>query len=150
MNETLDRLEREKLKIASFGKRFLAYVLDNFAVSIIIFVIYFDAFMSAGEDYELIVATISKFSLSLLALNFFYQFIFTALYGATLGKMAFKIAIVDEASLSKPSVMAAFMRTCVRMLSESAFYLGFAWALGNDLRKSWQDYLAKTLVIELA
>ncbi len=150
MNETLDRLEREKLKIASFGKRLLAYLLDNFVISIIIFFIYYDAFARAGEDYALIVATVSKFSLSLLVLNFCYQFIFTALYGATLGKMAFKIAIVGEASLAKPSVMTAFLRTCVRMLSESAFYLGFAWALSNDLRKSWQDYAAKTLVIELA
>lgn len=149
MNSTLDRLDRENLKIASFGKRIIAYFVDNFILSIIVFVIFFDK-LSAITDPQDVFAVLDSFLLGFIVLQFTYHFIFTFLYGASLGKMLCKIAIVDEQSLDKPNLTQCIIRAAVRQLSDSAFMLGFAWALGNDLRKTWQDYLAKTLVIELA
>ncbi|EAH6296911.1 RDD family protein, partial [Campylobacter coli] len=35
-------------------------------------------------------------------------------------------------------------------ISDMAFMLGFAWALSNDLRKTWEDYLARTIVVNVA
>lgn len=149
MNEILDKLDRENLKIASFGKRVLAYFVDNFILSIIVFIIFFDK-LSTLTDPQDIFAVLDNFLLGFVVLQFTYHFIFTFLYGASLGKMLCKIAIVDELSLDKPNLSQCIIRAATRQLSDTAFMLGFAWALGNDLRKTWQDYLAKTLVIELA
>ncbi|EPI8309538.1 RDD family protein, partial [Campylobacter jejuni] len=43
MKENLqDRLERENLKIASFGKRVLAFLIDDMVISLIVFIIFYD------------------------------------------------------------------------------------------------------------
>lgn len=149
MNEILDKLDRENLKIASFGKRVVAYFVDNFILSLIVFVIFFDK-LTLITDPQDIFAMLDSFFLGFITLQFTYHLTFTYLYGASLGKMLCKIAIVDEQSLDKPNLTQCIIRAATRQLSDSAFMLGFAWALGNDLKKTWQDYLAKTLVIELA
>lgn len=149
MDEMIEKLARENLKIASFYKRVLAYFIDSFLLSIIIVLINLDAILNTQDLAEQI-ALINGFALGFVVLQFCYHFIFTALYGATLGKMACKIAIVDEMSLDKPGYLNSAIRAAGRQLSDMCFALGFVWALGNDLRKTWEDYLAKTLVIELA
>lgn len=149
MNEILDKLDREKLKIASFSKRVIAYLVDNFILSFIVFIILYEQ-ISTITDPQDIFAVLENFFLGFILLQFSYHFIFTLLYGASLGKMLCKIAIVDEQSLDKPNFTQCVIRAATRQLSDTAFMLGFAWALGNDLKKTWQDYFAKTLVIELA
>lgn len=149
MNEILDKLDRENLKIASFAKRFVAYVIDCFILSVIVFIIFFEQ-MSNAKDPNDLVLIINNISLGFVLLQFVYHLIFTFLYGASLGKIFCKIAIVDELSLDKPNFIQSAIRSGVRQLSDMAFALGFFWALGNDLRKTWHDYAAKTLVIELA
>lgn len=148
-NELINRLEREGLRLASFGKRALAFLIDKLIIALIIFIIFYKQFSSTTDELE-IIAVLSNFSLSLLLLEFSYHFIFTFLYGATAGKMLCKIVIVSEALLDKPSVLQAAIRALVRLISENAFMLGFAWAFANEERKTWHDLAAKTVVIELA
>lgn len=83
-------------------------------------------------------------------LHITYQTIFTYLYGASLGKMVCKIIILDEDLLDKPNLNQSCIRSIVRQISDMAFMLGFAWALSNDLRKTWEDYLARTIVVNVA
>ena len=149
MNDILEKLERENLYLAGFGKRVLAYLIDVFIISLIVSAIFYDK-IANFDDVTQISALLGNFFGGLLLLQFSYDFVFVALYGATLGKMVCKIAVVDEQSLSKPSILRSALRSAVKLLSDACFKLGFAWALSNDLRKSWQDYAAKTLVIELA
>ncbi len=149
MNDILEKLEREKLYPAGFLKRVLAYLIDMLVISFIVSAVFYDK-MANLEDLSEVSVLLSNFFIGLLLLQFSYDFVFVALYGATLGKMACKIAVVDEASLAKPGILQSALRSAVKLLSDACFKLGFAWALGNDLRKSWQDYAAKTLVIELA
>ncbi|TQR56921.1 RDD family protein [Campylobacter troglodytis] len=149
MNELLDKLEREGLKIASFKKRVLAYLIDSLILSFIVFIILFDK-LSNLSDFTEIILVIQDFALGFIILQFIYHFLFTLLYGASPGKMLCKIAIIDEKSLDKPNAMQSALRAAIRQLSDTAFMLGFAWALGNELRRTWEDLLAKTLVIELA
>lgn len=153
MNEDLlFRLEREGLKLAGFGKRILAFLIDEFILSFVIIAIFFDKFVSAIQtgDTEGFVLYVQNFSLSLIALQVLYHALFVYFYGATLGKIVCKIAVVDQALLDKPNLLQAFTRAIFRQLSSMAFFLGFVWAFGNNLRKTWQDFLAKTVVIELA
>lgn len=149
MNETLKKLERENIRLASFSKRVLAYIIDNLIISAIILLIFADKLMGF-DDITQIQMLMANFLGGILLLQFAYDFVFTFLYGATLGKMACKISIVDESSLYKPNITQSAIRAGVKRLSDGAFALGFVWALGNDLRKAWEDYAAKTLVIELA
>lgn len=148
MDEILEKLDRENIYLAGFGKRAIAFILDNFIVSLIIFIAFYKDFMSVADDVNLLYEMALNFVVFIFCLQFFYHFLFTAFYGATLGKMAVRIKIIDEQSLDKPNFMGAFIRTAVRFLSESAFYLGFTWAFGNELRKTWQDFAARTLVID--
>ena len=148
MNEIEQRLQREGLKLASFGKRIIAYLIDSLIINLLIIFTFYSDLSSLSYDVALNLA--QDVLLSILLINFLYHFIFTLLYGASLGKFVCKIAIIDENLLDKPNFIQSALRSAVRLLSENAFMLGYFWAFGNDSRKAWQDYAAKTVVIELA
>ncbi|HHQ4065390.1 TPA: RDD family protein [Campylobacter jejuni] len=150
MKENLqDRLERENLKIASFGKRALAFLIDDMVISLIVFIIFYDRLIQAKDLFET-TQIVGNFYLGFILLHFSYQAIFTYLYGASLGKILCKIIILDENLLDKPNLIQSCIRSAVRQVSAMAFMLGFAWALSNDLRKAWEDYLARTIVVDVA
>ncbi len=150
MKEDLQtRLERENLVIASFGKRVLAYLIDDLILALVVYIIFYDHLINAKEFYD-VIYILGDFSLGFVLLHFTYQTIFTYLYGASLGKMVCKIIILDEDLLDKPNLSQSCIRSAVRQISNMTFMLGFAWALGNDLRKTWQDYLARTIVVNVA
>ncbi|AXP08281.1 RDD family protein [Campylobacter hepaticus] len=149
MRENLqERLERENLKIASFTKRVLAFLIDDMIISLIIFIIFYDRLMQAKDILET-TQIIGNFYLGLILLHFSYQTIFTYLYGASLGKIVCKIIILDENLLDKPNLIQSCIRSAIRQVSAMVFMLGFAWALSNNLRKSWEDYLARTIVVDV-
>ncbi|WP_300702967.1 RDD family protein [uncultured Campylobacter sp.] len=148
MSEIEQRLEREGLKLASFGKRIAAYVIDTVIINLLLVFTFSDELMNVS--YEGAVDLAQDVLLSIVIITFLYHFIFTFLYGASLGKFFCKIAIIDEALLDKPNIMQSALRSAVKLVSENAFMLGYFWAFGNDSRKTWQDYVAKTVVIELA
>lgn len=150
MKENLqNRLERENLKIASFTKRVLAFLIDDMVISLIVFIIFYDSFIGAKDVFET-TQIIGNFYLGLILLHFSYQSIFTYLYGASLGKILCKIIILDEKLLDKPNLLQSCTRSAMRQVSAMAFMLGFTWALSNDLRKTWEDYLARTIVVDVA
>ncbi|KAA6230186.1 RDD family protein [Campylobacter sp. LR291e] len=151
MREDLyDKLEREELKIASFPKRVIAYIIDSFIVGILCALVFMGDFYQIPDDPVQFLSVTPQFVLSVYLLNFFYQTFFTFLYGATLGKMVCKIMIIDERILDKPNLIQSAIRAIIRQISDMSFMLGFAWALSNNLFKTWQDYLAKTIVIDVA
>lgn len=145
----LDKLERENITLAGFGKRILAYFIDNFILSLVVFVIFYDKFSSAGDIVET-VDILNNFFLGFILLHVSYHTLFTFMYGASLGKMVCKIMIVDQEILDKPKFTQSLIRSAIRQLSDMAFMLGFIWAFGNILRKTWQDYSARTIVINVA
>lgn len=144
----MDRLEFEGIKIASMKKRVLAFILDEIIISILFYLIYSDAF-EAALDLEQINALIASLLWQVVFLRVLYQGFFTWYFGASLGKMALKIAVVDVKGLYKPSLGASIIRACVRVVSEMCFYLGFVWAFNSPLRQSWEDLAAKTAVIDV-
>lgn len=147
--DLLERLERENIKIASFSKRVIAYVIDHFIITCIVFIIFNEQFANAADAPE-IVRILSNFWLGFLLLQFSYHAIFTYFYGASLGKMACKILILDEELLDRPTLVQSCLRSAMRYLSNMAFFLGLVWALGNAYCKTWQDYVARTIVVDVA
>ncbi|WP_169763712.1 RDD family protein [Campylobacter mucosalis] len=149
MSDVVKKLDYENIKLASIGKRSLAFLIDEIIIGSLFLAIYYDYFSQFGQ-YEEIVVAVSKLSLEYITIRTAYHTLFVWYYGATLGKMALKLACIEVSYLDKPNLGSSFLRAVVRNLSEWAFCLGFLWAFGNEARQTWHDKLAKTVVIDVA
>jgi len=76
-----------------------------------------------------------------------YYVAFTALYGATPGKMLLGIRVVKTDG--RPvDWLTAFMREVVgKTLSALLLGLGYLWAFFHSKRQAWHDLIADTLVV---
>ncbi len=146
MESVENRLAREEIELAPFSRRFCAYAIDELIISVLFMVIYYEAFVGLGEDMVAMSELMVALGWQVVALKVIYQAFFVWYYGATPGKIACKIVVLDAFLLSKPGLMGALVRAAVRMVSEWAFWLGFLWALGNDAKQGWHDKIAKTVV----
>lgn len=145
--QTQEQLNREDLKLATFNKRAIAFMLDDMIISLIFAVIFWDKLKALVEPDALILFINSLF-IYILVVKTVYQSVFIALYGQTLGKMVMKIRVINKEYLDQPSYLEALQRGVVRALSELAFYIGFIWANFTPLRQTWHDKFAKTLVVD--
>ena len=76
-----------------------------------------------------------------------YYVAFTALYGATPGKMLLGIRVV-KADGRPVDWLTAFMREVVgKTLSTLALSVGYLWAFFHPKRQTWHDLIADTLVV---
>ncbi|MCL4432561.1 MAG: RDD family protein [Epsilonproteobacteria bacterium] len=148
MNEQLDDvLDREHLTIASLRARSAAFAIDEILISILLFIVLWDS-ITAAKTTEAIIGLTNHFLLEFMAIKIVYQTFFTMQYGATLGKIAMKIRVIEVKTLSNPSFFSAFNRAVFRIVSEALLYLGFVWALLDPYRRSWHDFTAKTMVVD--
>lgn len=145
-DEILKKLNIEGMEVASASKRMLSYAIDEVLLSILFVVAYWNSF-TLSDDFEQTVTMVSSLSLQLAILKILYQTFFIWFYGATIGKIICKIICIDVVMLSKPKLSVALLRAIFRIISESLLYLGFVWAFGNELRQTWHDKIAKTVVI---
>ena len=68
--------------------------------------------------------------------------------GATPGKLAVGIKIVDAATGGAPSTGRLVIRLACYLLSAAPLYLGFLWALVDRRNQAWHDKIAGTIVIQ--
>jgi uncharacterized RDD family membrane protein YckC len=147
MNEQLDDvLDREYLQIASLKARSVAFAIDEVLISILLFIVLWDN-ISQASSVESMIELTNHFLLEFMAIKIVYQTFFTMQYGATLGKIAMKIRVVEVKTLSNPSFFSAFNRAIFRIVSEALLYFGFIWAFLDPYRRSWHDLTAKTVVV---
>ena len=66
--------------------------------------------------------------------------------GATPGKLAVGIKIVDAATGGAPSTGRLVIRLACYLLSAAPLYLGFLWALVDRRNQAWHDKIAGTVV----
>ena len=145
--QTHEELDSEGLKLASFNKRAIAFMLDDMIISIIFAVIFWDK-LGAIVEPDALILFINSLFFYILVVKTNYQSVFIALYGQTLGKMVVKIRVINKEYLDQPSFLESLQRGVVRALSELAFYIGFIWANFTPLRQTWHDKFAKTLVVD--
>ena len=147
MNEEIeDLLHRENLTLASTKKRAMAFFVDEILLSFLLIFALWDAFMSAGSTEEIIVLT-NSFVLEYMMMKIIYQAFFLMQYGATLGKLAVKIKVIEIKALNNPNVISSLNRAIFRVISEMLFYLGFLWGMMDKSHQSWHDKTARTLVV---
>ena len=67
--------------------------------------------------------------------------------GATPGKIAFGLKIVDAESGLPPSLARLVLRFFAYFVSALPLYLGFLWAALDRRKQGWHDKIARTIVI---
>ncbi len=145
--EIEELLYREQLQIADTQKRAWAFVIDEFLLSFLLIVILWEPFSQAVSVEEIIALT-NKFILEYMSIKIIYQTFFVMQYGATIGKIAMKIQVLELQSLTFPGLMSAFNRAIFRVISELLFFMGFLWGIFDPLHRTWHDRTAQTLVID--
>lgn len=148
MNEEqlASEFERQNITLASFPRRIAAYFIDDFIMGVFFFFAFYDLFVSAVTFNDMVMVAVTTQSYVVI-MKMIYQTFFVWMYGATPGKMLMKIKIIYVYTVDKPSFFTALLRSSGRVISESLFYIGFIWALFNQKRETWQDLIAKTLVV---
>ena len=149
MNEEIENiLHREGLTLASIKKRSMAFFIDEMLLSFLLVIAMSDSFMNAKTVEEMILLT-NSVMFEYLIMKILYQTFFVMQYGATLGKIAMKIRVVEIATMQNPSFISSFNRAVFRVISEMLFYLGFLWGMFDPMRQTWHDKTAKTLVVNV-
>jgi len=142
------KLHSEGLVLANIKKRSMAFFIDEMLLSFLLIIALGDSFFQAKTVEEMIILT-NQFLLEFIAIKIFYQAFFIMKYGATLGKIAMKIRVVDVATLQTPNVIVSLNRSFVRIVSEMLFYLGYIWGMMDPNRQAWHDKSARTLVVDV-
>jgi uncharacterized RDD family membrane protein YckC len=134
---------------ADFGSRFFGYLIDYVILMVVGTLIgggLFVALVPKAEQED----PSDGLVLALYAFAFVLGFLYTWLMdsaGATLGKMAMGIQLVDDATGRAPGLGKGLKRTLVRIVSGIAFCLGFLWALWDSEKKTWHDRASHTSVV---
>ncbi|WP_457564506.1 RDD family protein [Caminibacter sp.] len=145
--EISEKLQREGLKPASLFKRAISMTIDDFLVSLIVIIAFYNQF-SAAKTYEEVIILVDKLFLFIFAAYTLYHWLFIALYGKTIGKMIVKIRCVDIETLDNPPHIRALIRSIVRNFDEMFFYLGMLYAVVDPLNRAIHDIVGKCVVIE--
>ncbi len=148
MEDLFYRLNLQGLRLASVSKRAVAFFVDDLIVSLLVFVAFFDNFSKAKDIQEVLLLTNSLF-FYIIVIKIIYHTFFVWQYGATMGKMLFKIKVVDEKTFLNLDFYHSFIRAVVRIFSEALFYLGFFWGVINPTKQTWHDKACGSVVIDV-
>ena len=146
-NDLEYKLFRENLKVAPISKRIISMTIDDFLVSFIVFIAFYNQF-SVAKTYEQMLMISQNLFMFIMVAFLAYHYIFIALYGKTLGKIIMKIRCVDISTFDKPDHFNSFIRSFVRIFSEQFFYLGMFYAYFDKFNRAIHDIAGKCVVVE--
>ena len=133
------------MQLASNFHRFISFLIDEFLITILFWIIFYDDLREISQNSALI-SDFVKDKIYYYALMTMYQIFFIHKYSTTLGKMALKLEIIAENG-EKISASQIWLRSFVRLISGNFLYLGFVLALFTQKRQTLHDYFAKTIII---
>ncbi|WP_456382765.1 RDD family protein [Hydrogenimonas sp.] len=146
MNEISESRE-PGFELAPLGRRTVAYAIDDMLITLLFLFMLWDRIVAARSPEEIAAIVNGDVGLMILVAKILYHTWFVYQYGASLGKMAMKIKVVEARTLENPRFSVAFNRAVFRVISEMVFYLGFVWAFFDPSRQTWHDKTASTLVV---
>jgi uncharacterized RDD family membrane protein YckC len=130
---------------ASFWQRAVAFLIDWLIVVVISMPVIVVAF---GAEYfsldpvrrsgDLLIALVVG-----IAIVSFWRY-----FGATPGKLAVGVKIVDARTGKAPSTRRLVLRLLCYLLSALPFYLGFLWIALDRRKQGWHDKIAGTVVVQ--
>ena len=132
--------------LAPNAKRIWSFAIDDLVVSMLFLAIFFDqlAQLTTPESATLFVKT-NYWVLALLKV--IYHTIFTWQNGKTLGKQIMKIKTVSISDGTLLTLPMSFVRSVVRILDETFFYIGFLPAFFSPTRQTLHDRISRSIVI---
>ncbi|MCA9308587.1 RDD family protein [candidate division WWE3 bacterium] len=134
-----------KVQYASFGSRFLALLIDAVVLGIVGFVVL--VLVKLVVTNEFFVNLLSQ--LIQLVLGLGYTMYFLPRTGATLGKRAMHIMVVDAKTGEYIDLVGVFLREIVgRIVSSLPLALGYLWPLWDAKHQTFHDKIAGTIVIK--
>jgi len=137
----------QNLQLASISSRAFAFIIDDMIIGTLIIFIYWDGFIAISDDTETMINFIQTIFLPYMVLKAIYHTFFVWYYGATIGKKVAKIRVIDNDHWGAVTIFQAFLRAVGRDISEMFYYIGFVIAFFNDGKKTFHDFLGKTLVV---
>lgn len=147
MEELTAKLDREGLKIAGITKRAIAMTIDDFLVSFLVIISFFDTFSKVKTIEQGMMLTDKIFIYIFIAYTL-YHWIFVAFYGKTIGKIVTKIKIIDTKTLDKPNWLFALIRSVFRNFDEMFFYAGMMVAFFDPFNRALHDIIGRCVVVE--
>ena len=121
--------------------RFLAALVDGIILVVTIFVLGAIGIIDLGNPSatdQVLEAVIS----------FGYYILLTAAFGATLGKMALGMRVVDENGQKAGFFKVLIRETIGKIVSGVIFLLGYIWILFDGKRQGWHDKIGGTFVVK--
>jgi|SRR6266545_4797345 len=119
---------------ASFGRRFVAYLVDYIVTGIVYVILYV---ISKPLGYALGVV----FSLA------YFTYLEGSPSGQTVGKKALGIRVIDFGTGGPIGYGRGFIRWISRILSTIPCLLGYFWMLWDKEKQTWHDKLASSIVV---
>jgi uncharacterized RDD family membrane protein YckC len=130
---------------AGFWQRALAFLIDWLIVVVISMPIIVVAF---GAEYFSLDPARRAWDLLTLLIVGVTVVGFWRYCGATPGKLALALKIVDAQTGGPPSTGRLVLRLLCYLVSALPFYLGFLWAAFDRRKQAWHDKIAGTVVIQ--
>ena len=120
---------------ASFGRRFLALLLDSVLLGVI------------GAILGLLVGDVAGQGLNVLIGAVYFIGLEGSPSGQTLGKRALGIRVLDFGAGGPVGYGRAVIRYVGRFVSGIVFALGYLWMLWDGQKQTWHDKMATTVVV---
>ena len=117
-----------------FWIRFGAALIDGVVISLISLVFSFAP--GAGRVFAIF-------------MPWLYYWLFTGLWGQTLGKMAVGIKVVNDDGSAPGLGRAALREIPGKILSWIVIFLGFLWIIWDGQKQGWHDKIASTCVVRV-
>jgi uncharacterized RDD family membrane protein YckC len=148
-------------KYAGFWRRFIAYMIDGFIISIVFIILtfvaviaFFAGTMSGGSktwiaeinNPALVLSYTLCFWLFSTLINIAYFTYFHGSTGRTPGKMLLGLQVVSVDG-GRISFGTAFLRSVGYLISSIFFCLGYIWIGFDKKKQGWHDKIAGTVVI---
>ena len=141
-------MNTNELQLASMRSRAFAYVVDDFLITILVMVAFWENIITLSNNPDAMMEFIKNdLVMPLILIKIVYQTFFIWYYGATIGKIVAKIRVIDANEWNRVSVFNSFLRAVGRIVSEMFFYIGFLIGFFNEGRKTFHDITGKTLVV---
>ena len=129
---------------AGFGPRALAFLLDAVIVTVIVAPI-----LVLGFGMREVSLDPSEHSWDLLLFIVIAVAVigFWRAFGATPGKIALGLKVVDARTGGAPGIGQLILRFFAYFVSAFPLYLGFLWTAIDRRKQGWHDKIARTIVI---
>ena len=130
---------------AGFWQRAIAFLIDGLIVVVISMPVIVLAF---GAEYFSLDPMRRSWDLVIALVVGVAILIFWRRYGATPGKLAVALKIVDAETGKPPGTTRLMVRLLCYFVSALPLYLGFLWIAVDRRKQGWHDKIAGTVVIQ--